>query len=237
MIIEHNIPPELIINFDETSVAMVPGDNYTMAKKGSTTRCISDVVDIYPPEFDITYSEKHWSVERTKLSLLKNIIKPYVDRVRREYGDPELHALLLFDFHSSNTAHSSFYEFLAKENWFYKLVPATFTDICQPCDLSVNKPIKDIKVDLTLGALKPIHAGWVIAEDLLDRCLREIEEEEAKQNVVDDDENVIVEVEDVDGIIANVNDNANANDNSNNANDNNVIVEVGIDGNGNNDGN
>eukprot|EP01084_Bolivina_argentea_P254171 427231_1 len=202
MIIEHNIPPELIINFDETSVAMVPGDNYTMAKKGSTTRCISDVVDIYPPEFDITYSEKHWSVERTKLSLLKNIIKPYVDRVRREYGDP-----------------------------------ATFTDICQPCDLSVNKPIKDIKVDLTLGALKPIHAGWVIAEDLLDRCLREIEEEEAKQNVVDDDENVIVEVEDVDGIIANVNDNANANDNSNNANDNNVIVEVGIDGNGNNDGN
>ena len=141
----------------------------------------------YPDNFDITHSESHWSNEDTKLSLFKNVLKPYVDTKRKEFKwNDQVPALIIYDHHTSNF-HPSLRQFCKNENWLYALVPASCTDWCQPMDLSVNKklkhhlrhewtkyyseklkiglqngiPIKQIKVDTTLTTLKAKHAGWI----------------------------------------------------------------------------
>ena len=225
MQVEHGIPPELIINWDETQSNIIPSTDYTMAQKGATkvpligvddkraittTISLSSVGKLLPFQliykgttyqctakydglkllgFDITYSQKRMSNEFTKLSLLKNVIKPFVDQIRDVLfnGDKSVPALLLYDYHKSNLSHKSFYEFLEQENYRYLLVPSGLTDYLQPLDLAVNKRFKyylsnefiswysdqikaelkkgkkpnEIKVDLRLSVIKEIHAKWL----------------------------------------------------------------------------
>ena len=52
--------------------------------QGKTTRCHPRYE--FPPEWDITHSQKHWS-NKTMIQYIENIIVPYIDSARQAFQD------------------------------------------------------------------------------------------------------------------------------------------------------
>lgn len=109
-----NIPDELILNWEQTDVNLVPVSNWTMEESGSkqvkvlgsddkrqitlsgkllpleliyqglTDKCHPKVN--FPKSWHITHSENHWSNEKTMCDYIDNVIIPYVERTRENYS-------------------------------------------------------------------------------------------------------------------------------------------------------
>ena len=107
----HEIPEELIINFDQmplpclqilTNVPLVGKGKkkqvtgtitITMSGlffpmqliyQGTTDRCLPKGVD-FPPDFDVICTDNHWSNEAKAIKLLQKIVFPYVKSKRSEF--------------------------------------------------------------------------------------------------------------------------------------------------------
>ena len=106
------VPSELVLNWDQTGIKLVPASSWTMERQGAPRvemigenakrqatavfcgRLIGDFRPIqviykgchlshsFPPTWSITHLPEHWSTERTMLEYLTRIIAPYVERVR-----------------------------------------------------------------------------------------------------------------------------------------------------------
>ena len=112
------IPPELIINFDQTGINYVLVSSWTMEEagkkrveiigkddkcqitavfdatlsgdflpvqlvyQGKSTKCLPSFE--FPPEWDINFSENHWSNERTMLCYFKKVMFPYLNKKKAE---------------------------------------------------------------------------------------------------------------------------------------------------------
>ena len=112
------IPPDLVINWDQTGIHYIPAGSWTMEKegtkrveivaaddkrqitavfagtligdflppqliyKGTTPRCLPTVK--FPDNWDLTYTNNHWSNEKTLERYLQNILIPYINRKREE---------------------------------------------------------------------------------------------------------------------------------------------------------
>ena len=59
--------------------------------KVKTDRC--HPIYTYPEDFDIFRAPNHWANGES----LKNIILPYVQRIRRELSSPDQYGLVIFD--------------------------------------------------------------------------------------------------------------------------------------------
>ena len=124
------IPPELILNWDQTGIKIVPSNTWTMDQLGAkrvevcgandkrlitTVFCGSLVGDFlpiaviyqgkttrchpryeFPPEWDITHSQKHWSNETTMIQYIEKIIIPYIDSAQQAFQD-DTPALIIMD--------------------------------------------------------------------------------------------------------------------------------------------
>lgn len=143
----------------------------------------------FPDNFDITHSENHWANQDTMTRYIKNIIIPYVDKIKDELDLPlGKKALVIFDCFRGQLS-AEFLELLKSNRLVYVCVPPNCTDLLQPMDLSVNKPakdflkskfqqfyadevskqfdtntenIKEVTVDLSLTRLKPLGAMWLV---------------------------------------------------------------------------
>lgn len=122
----------------------------------------------------------------------KNIILPYIRKVKRQSGLPSNQkALCIFDVFRAQMGEE-FLEFLDEKNIKVVYVPACCTDRLQPMDVSVQKAVKNhlrgsfekwysdeiVKqlnsdenaaqleivnpVDLSLTRLKPLSAKWLV---------------------------------------------------------------------------
>ena len=153
--------------------------------QGKTDMCHPDVN--FPADWDIHHSANHWSNGETMPRYLDKVIIPYVEKERQRIGKPEQAALCIFDVFRPHQ-DKVLLDKLKSNNINYVFVPAGCTGELQPLDITVNKFYKDtlkrqfehwyssqveeemksgvdvatVKVDLRLGTVKPIHAGWLM---------------------------------------------------------------------------
>ena len=107
------IPPQLIINWDQTAIYYVPVGSWTMELKGAkmagdflpiqlvykgkTPRCLPNVESV-PDGWHLTYSPSHWSTEQTMRDYIQKIVVPYIEKMRQTSRLADNYrALLLFD--------------------------------------------------------------------------------------------------------------------------------------------
>ena len=141
--------------------------------------------------FSSSYNESHWNNEKESLKLLKEVINPYVEKVKEDMGfSIEQEALLIWDAFKGQQSQV-ITDALDNYNLVTVMVPKNLTHLLQPLDLTRNgsfkkmekaafrdyftntitreleidpeKDVTTIKVDLTLSTLKPIHT-MVITE-------------------------------------------------------------------------
>ena len=219
----HDIPRDLLINWDQTGSKLVPVSQWTMAQEGSkqvpvvgkedkreitvllavtasgtllppqliyqgkTVGCHPRIT--FPPEWNVTHSDNHWSTEVTMIEYLEKVIIPYVVETRKGLDLPDDHpALAIFDVFSAHRC-SSVLAKLQSNNIHQVFVPAGCTGELQPLDVGVNVDFKqlmkshfsrwyaeevrnamdqgtalsDVKVDLRATVVKPLHANWIIS--------------------------------------------------------------------------
>ena len=77
MVRAHGIPDELVFNWDQTGINLVPGENWTLDKKGDKG-CHPHYAR-FPADFDVWHSPNHWANQETTFRFIHNII-PYVQK-------------------------------------------------------------------------------------------------------------------------------------------------------------
>ena len=122
------------------------------------------------------------------MSLLKKIVFPFVNKKRESLSlSKDAKALLIFDVFKGQTT-PAVNNLLKDNNCIVQHVPNNYTNLFQPLDISVNKSAKsfisdkyqewyasevtsqlgkgidpyNVKVDVKLTVLKPIHTRWII---------------------------------------------------------------------------
>ena len=219
---EHKIPPDLIINWDQTGAKYVPTSEWTLAEEGSrqvdvigkedkremtvllsctmsgvilpphliycgkTDKCHPNIK--FPPGWDVYRSVNHWSTEATILHFIDCVLVPYVQSTKQKLGlDKDNFALALFDVFAAHRCDSVL-QALEKHHIKCCFIPPSCTGELQPLDLTVNQVFKqelkacfirwyaglvkdqlrdgvqleNIKPDLRISVLKPLHANWLI---------------------------------------------------------------------------
>jgi len=153
--------------------------------QGKTPRC-QPKFD-FPKEFHVTQTANHWADENTSIDMMKKILIPYVAAKRKELGVSDKPWLLISDvFKGQWTAAVK--DVVRESNGKMVPVPNNWTNYFQPLDLTVNKSSKDflrqeaqswyskeiskqmeagkrpdeIKVDVRISIMKPLHAKWIV---------------------------------------------------------------------------
>ena len=99
---------------------------------GKTSRCEAPK-HLFPSTWDITHTESHWSTNPSKRQYGQVILMRYIRNVRRRLGVSvgRDHALVIYDFHRTNTKNVPFVNLLTRNRVFWELVPPGMTDSCQ----------------------------------------------------------------------------------------------------------
>ena len=153
---------------------------------GVTDKCHPKVK--FPESLHVTDSQNHWSNKDIVMEYLKKNIFPNIKSKRQVLKLPEnAKALLTFDVFKGKTK-SAVNDLLKKNDIIAIHFPNNHTNMFQPLDISVNKNAKcfivdkyqdwyaervlqqlnrgvaahDVKVDVKLSTMKPLHAKWII---------------------------------------------------------------------------
>ena len=153
--------------------------------QGKTTRCHPKFD--FPDGFEVTHSENHWSNKEKAISLIENIILPYVERTKERLDLPEEQKWIVIKDVFKGQWTENVKTTISDNNGMMTPVPANMTNHFQPLDLSTNRSCKallkkeaqqwyasqvsdqlnndvdqdHIKVDLKISNLKPLHAKWM----------------------------------------------------------------------------
>ena len=88
--------------------------------------------------FLFSYNEKHWSNEVETLSLIDNIIAPYIENVKKKLQVPNDQKLPLFWDAFKGQVTPRFQERLAELGVVVVMVPKNMTHLLQPLDVFTN---------------------------------------------------------------------------------------------------
>ena len=188
------IPPELILNWDQTGIQLVPSTSWSMEQRGvkrvevvgqsdkrqvtavlcgtilgdllplqiiykGTTNCCHPKY-AFPPGWHISHSPNHWSTETTMLEYVEHIVLPYVENIQEMLYNDQTPALIIIDnFKGQITKKVN--DLLEENHLHVCLLPPNTTDLLQPMDISINKPVKSF--------LKDKFAHWY-AKQVLIQC-------------------------------------------------------------------
>ena len=110
--------------------------------QGKSPKCLPEIR--FPEEWDITYTENHWSNEETTIQYIHNIILPFIHKQKTvKKLLPDQRALCIFD--NFNAQLTSDVLQLLKDSFIDSVfVPANCTDQLQPLDLIVS--ISQLKI-------------------------------------------------------------------------------------------
>lgn len=153
---------------------------------GTTTKSLPRFQ--FPDGFCLSFNKTHYSNENEACKLIKEVLKPYIDKViKEEKLSLDQKALVIMDVFTGQMTKEVL-DLYKKENIEITCVPANMTHLLQPLDLTVNgyakkhtrrkfndwyttqiglqldkgKSLQDITVPLLLTHLKPIHAQWMV---------------------------------------------------------------------------
>ena len=113
---------------------------------GKTNRCHPQGVE-FPPGFDVTHSYNNWSNEELAIQHIREILIPYVDKMKEELGQPnDQMNLLIYDVFKGQTT-KRYTDFLLENDLAYVHVPANLTHKFQPLDINVNGVAKGFLKD------------------------------------------------------------------------------------------
>ena len=154
--------------------------------QGTTERC--HPVYQFPDNWDIWHSSSHWSTQDTVERFVDKVIVPYVQTQRDLLGLPAMQkALLIFDVFAAHRVESVLSK-LDENNVLVIFIPPNCTDMLQPLDISVNKPLKaeikrrfinwysdevkvqldngipieEINIHMPISKMKPLAACWLV---------------------------------------------------------------------------
>ena len=133
---------------------------FQLIYKGKTARSLLSVP--FPEGFSLSYNESHWSNETETLKLLKEIINPYIDKVKEEMGLPiDQKVLLIWDaFRGQNSQLIK--DALDDYSIVTVMVPKNLTHLLQPFDLTTNngsfKKIEKLHSAIISPAPAPCHS-------------------------------------------------------------------------------
>ena len=137
--------------------------------------------------FSLSCNPKHFSNAMESIKLINEIIIPYVQSQRKELGKPKQAALVIMDVFRGQITDDVI-SLLRDSNIHYILVANNMTQLFQPLDLTDNKhcksylkrlfsewyaqqienqlalgkKVEEIKIEIRLTTLKPLHAKWLV---------------------------------------------------------------------------
>ena len=152
---------------------------------GKTSKSLPRVK--FPDTFTLSVNPKHYSNETESIKFFEEVIIPYIEAERERLGLPEQRPLVLMDVFLGQMTDMVL-GYLDDNLVCHEKVPANMTCYFQPLDLTVNgeakkflskkfplwyskqiiecfqkgKSIEQIKVELKLSILKPLHAKWIM---------------------------------------------------------------------------
>lgn len=139
---------EIVANDDKRQITAVLAGTLTgdflppqLIYKGTTPRCLPSVN--FPPSWDVTYSNNHWSSEKTMESYLMKVLIPFVNKKKEQLKlAQEQRALIIFADKFKGQITDKFPGLLELNNMSVVMIQAHCTDRLQPMDVSVNKSAK-----------------------------------------------------------------------------------------------
>jgi hypothetical protein len=153
---------------------------------GKTKRCHPEVN--FPVDWNITHSTSHWSTKDTMLEYVDAVLMPFFAKQKQTLGlDETQKSLLILDVFASHRT-PEFLQKLQESNICVVFIPPGCTGELQPLDVGFNNDFKqamkaefsswyahtvakqiaagvcpnDVKVDLAMSVIKPLHARWLI---------------------------------------------------------------------------
>ena len=102
------------------------------------TRCLSKYT--FPVNFNITFSENHWSNTEKAISFFKKVVIPYFKNIRQFKGySNEQVSLVIMDFFKGQD-NEEVAKLCRENNFALIIVPHNLTNKFQPLDSIFNKP-------------------------------------------------------------------------------------------------
>ena len=96
----------------------------------------------FPTGFGLSANPSHYSNTEESIKLLKEIVVPYVEKIRAKLDDPKQSALLIWDvFRGQKT--ESVVKVLKENNIHTEYIPNNMTNYYQPLDLTADKWAKE----------------------------------------------------------------------------------------------
>ena len=154
--------------------------------EGKTPRCLRKFD--FPADFNVTFSDKHWSNTEKSIELFDKVIFPYLKQAKTslKYPKEQMSLIIMDTFKGQNNGVTL--DLCEKHMCQVVIVPHNLTNKFQPLDITVNKPAKsfisnkynewfskqvsqqlekgiqpaDVKVSLGLIELKVMHAKWIL---------------------------------------------------------------------------
>ena len=129
----------LLLGITKSGTLLPPKQIYV----GKAERCLPQKVE-FPDDWDVTFTETHWSNELSMLRYIDNVILPYVNEVREELPFDRINpkAIAIFDIFAAHRT-DSLLEKLKSHDIQPLFVPAAYTDKLQPLDVTEKTHIMD----------------------------------------------------------------------------------------------
>ena len=128
---------------------------------GKTNRCHPKIK--FPKRFHVTHTPIHWSNEKVHMKYLEKIVFPYVENVRSHESAGKIRKLRSSttfskgkqQVHKCITVNQPAKSFVSNkyQNWYADRVSDQLNRGVAP---------HDVKVDVKLSTVKPLHAQWVV---------------------------------------------------------------------------
>ena len=108
--------------------------------EGKTKRCLPNFD--FPASFNVTFSNNHWSNTEKSKELFKDIIFPYLEKVKvnLKCSKEQLSLIIMDTFKGQD--NEAVLELCRKNNCKVTIVPHNLTNKFQPLDITINKPAK-----------------------------------------------------------------------------------------------
>ena len=103
---------------------------------GKTKHCHPQGIE-FPSGFDVNHLLNHWSNEELAIQHIREIILPYVDKIKEKLGLPKDHmSLLVYDVFKGQTT-KLYTDFLLENDFVHVHVPENLTHKFQPLNINV----------------------------------------------------------------------------------------------------